>query len=192
MTRILIASLIVAAVCFPGGGTSAQAAEGAPARKTTEAIYRLNCGATEDYTDKAGHVWKPDTPYRDQVNWANTTNTAGKMPIKNSDDPYIYQTEAFGDLFYDLKVPNGSYRVVLHFAETTYKWWMKGYTREFDVLLQDKVVLPGFKPLKEAGGMGIPVVKEFKGVKATDGMIKIGLVPFIDNPGICGIEIYPE
>lgn len=189
MARILFASAVVVAMCWSGGSACAQAAESAAAGRATAAVYRINCGATEDYTDKAGHVWKPDTPYRDKVDWTSTSRA--KVPIKNTDNPTLYETESFGDLFYEFRVPNGSYRVVLHFADTVPKWWLT-VPREFDVTLQRKPVLTGFKPLTEAGGMGIPVVKEFKGVVVADGVLKISLTPFVDYPGICGIEIYPE
>jgi len=189
MARILFASAILVAVGWLGAFASAQTAESTAAAKRTEALYRINCGATEDYTDKSGHVWKPDTPYRDQVDWTSTSKA--KVPIKNTDNPTLYETESFGDLFYEFKVPNGSYRVVLHFADTIPKWWLK-VPREFDVTVQTRPVLTGFKPLTEAGGMGIPVVKEFKGVVVTDGVLRISLTPFVDYPGICGIEIYPE
>lgn len=189
MARIRFASAVIVALCWLGEAAPAHAAESVATRKPAEAVYRINCGATEDYTDNAGHVWKPDTPYRDEVDWKSTS--VAKVPIKNTDNPTLYQTESFGDLFYEFKVPNGSYRVVLHFADTVPKWWLT-VPREFDVTLQRKPVLTGFKPLTEAGGMGIPVVKEFKGVVVDDGVLKISLIPFVDYPGICGIEIYRE
>lgn len=189
MARILFASAVMLTVCWLSGPASAQAAESASARKPADAVYRINCGATEDYTDKTGHVWEPDTPYRDKVDWTSTSKA--KVPIKNTDNPTLYETESFGDLFYEFKVPNGSYRVVLHFADTIPKWWLT-VPREFDVTLQNKPVLTSFKPLTEAGGLGIPVVKEFRGTVVTDGVLKISLTPFVDYPGICGIEIYPE
>jgi hypothetical protein len=189
MARILFASVVMAATCWLNGSASAHAAESAAAGKPADAVYRINCGATEDYTDKRGHVWKPDTLYRDKVDWTSTSKA--KVPIKDTDNPTLYETESFGDLFYEFKVPNGSYRVILHFADTIPKWWLS-VPREFDVTLQNKPVLTGFKPLTEAGGLGIPVVKEFKGTVVTDGVLKISLTPFVDYPGICGIEIYPE
>jgi hypothetical protein len=189
MARILFASALLAAVGWFSGAASAHAAESRAAVKTGDALYRINCGATEAYTDKAGHVWEPDTPYRDQVGW--TTTSKAKVPIKNTDNPTLYETESFGDLFYEFKVPNGSYRVMLHFADAIPKWWLK-VPREFDVTLQNKRVLTGFKPLAEAGGLGIPVVKAFKGVVVTNGVLKLSLTPFVDYPGIRGIEIYPE
>lgn len=185
MARILVAATVLVAVGSLSGTVSARAAT----EKKADALYRINCGATEAYTDKAGHVWEPDTPYRDQVDW--TTTSKAKVPIRNTDNPTLYETESFGDLFYEFKVPNGSYRVVLHFADAIPKWWLK-VPREFDVTLQHKRVLTGFKPLEEAGGLGIPVVKEFKGVVVTDGVLKLSLTPFVDYPGIRGIEIYPE
>ncbi len=189
MARILFAAAVMIAACWPGGAVAAQAAESATTRTTADAIYRINCGATEDYTDQAGHVWQPDTPYRDKVDWTSTSKA--KVPIKNTDNPTLYETESFGDLFYEFKVPNGSYRVVLHFADAIPKWWLT-VPREFDVTLQNKPALTGFKPLAEAGGLGIPVVKEFKGIVVSDGVLKLSLIPFVDYPGICGIEIYPE
>ena len=34
-------------------------------------IYRINCGATRDYTDKNGGLWSADQPYDKETGWGH-------------------------------------------------------------------------------------------------------------------------
>ena len=54
----------------------------------------------------------------------------------------------------------------MHFAEPDLE--TKPGQRMFDVTLQDQTVLKGFDVVREAGAARAALVKEFKGVKATD------------------------
>ncbi|MFC1479616.1 PQQ-binding-like beta-propeller repeat protein, partial [Planctomycetota bacterium] len=60
--------------------------------------------------------------------------------------------------------------------------------RVFDVKLQGKTVLKDFDIGKEAGGPMKALVKEFKGVEVTKGLV-VELIPKQGTPVICGIEI---
>jgi hypothetical protein len=90
------------------------------------------------------------------------------------------------------KAPPGKYTVRLYFAEPD---GLKPGQRLFDVAVQGKQVLQGFDIVKEAGGPQRSVVREFKGVAATDELV----VTFRPTPGaevavplLCGVEIIAE
>jgi len=87
-----------------------------------------------------------------------------------------------------------SFTVRLHFAEEDN---IDVGDRVFDVVLQDKPVLKDFDVLEEAGGRNVALVKEFKGVTATD-VITLELVSGNEGdaagrpPVIDGIEIVED
>ncbi|MCX5672733.1 MAG: malectin domain-containing carbohydrate-binding protein, partial [Planctomycetota bacterium] len=64
--------------------------------------------------------------------------------------------------------------------------------RVFTVAIQGKPVLTDLDVMKAAGGFGKPLVKEFKGVKVTDGKLMIEFTPKAQNPEINGIEVIGE
>jgi hypothetical protein len=89
------------------------------------------------------------------------------------------------------EVPNGKYTVRLHFAETYDNIDQDG-PRVFDVTIQKKALLSDFDVQKAAGGAQKALVKEFKGVNVTDGVLEIGFVAKQQQPEINGIEILGE
>ena len=84
------------------------------------------------------------------------------------------------------------YTVRLHFAEVED---LDASPRVFDVLLQDKMVLSGFNIAGQAGGINHAIVKEFRGIEATD-RLKVSLVADGEAssppPVLSGIEVVAE
>jgi hypothetical protein len=157
-------------------------------------VLRINCGATENYTDKAGNLWMADQEMAQGKQWGaegGLTIDRGDVPIPGTDAPRLYQLERYSMSAYKFTVPNKTYTVRLHFAET-----FDGITgdgqRVFSVSINDKVVLPDFDVWKAAGGYQKPLVKEFKGVTVTNGQLVIGFKENVQNPEINAIEILSE
>jgi hypothetical protein len=159
-----------------------------------EFTIRVNCAAFEPYTDNAGNVWLPDQYMEQDNDWGAvdgmTVDRSG-LGMTGTDAPRIYETERYSMTAYKFKLPNGKYTVILHFAET-YEGIYGENERVFSVSINNKLVLKDFDPYKVAGGPLKPIVKEFKDVAVTDGMLVIGFEPNIENPEINGIEILSE
>ena len=116
----------------------------------------------------------------------------GDNAIAGTADPALYRKTRWDDstnpeLGYSFAVPNGSYSVSLHFAET----WAGGQgvgLRVFDVLLEGALVIDNFDIFSEAGGYRA-LIKTFP-VTVTDGQLNIGFAHgAADDPTIAAIEI---
>jgi len=186
---LIIVSCVVAVVVLAFSGCATIGEIEAP-----KFVLRVNCAATEPYTDKAGNLWLLDQYMEEGKAWGvvdGLTVDRGDLGITGTNAPRIYETECYSMSAYKFKVPNGKYTVRLHFAET-YNGITGEGERVFSVTFNDKVVLEDFDPYKEAGGSEKPVVKEFKGVTVTNEELVIGFISNIQNPEINGIEILSE
>ena len=190
MQRLTAAGLaIVVLAALMGCARSARKDAAAP-----KFILRVNCAAEKPYTDTQGNVWQPDQTMGAGKSWGvdgGMTVVREGLDIKGVPAPAIYVSECYSMDSYTFKVPNGTYTVRLHFAET-YDGISAAGERLFDVVLNGKTVLKDFDPLKAAGGWGKPVVKEVAGVGVADGVLKVGFVANVQNPEINGIEILGE
>jgi len=162
--------------------------------KVPKFVLRVNCAATEPYTDKAGNLWLLDEDMEEGKAWGvvdGMTVDRGVLGITGTDAPRIYETERYSMSAYKFKVPNGKYTVRLHFAET-YDGITGDGQRVFSITINEKTVLEDFDPYKEAGGFQKPVVKTIKSLTVTNGELVIGFISNIQNPEINGIEILSE
>lgn len=153
-------------------------------------VLRVNTGSFAAYTDKAGRVWQPDQEYSDTNKWGAQGGQTIERPdlnIANTECPIIYESERYSMEGYKFVVPNGKYKVTLHFAET-FEGISGAGERVFNVSLNGKSILENFDPYKEAGDFNKPAVKTFD-VDVTDGQILIGFTSKVENPQICGIEV---
>jgi hypothetical protein len=133
------------------------------------------------YTDTLGEVWSADTGFVGG-NVANTTKT-----ILNTPDPALYQTERYGNSTYTFAVPNGSYNVVLKFAEF---FWTAAGQRIFNVAINGTPVLTNFDIVAAAGAPLTAIDKTFP-VTVTNGKVTIQFTAgSADLPKISAIEIH--
>lgn len=132
-------------------------------------LYRVNCGGA-GYTDHAGHLWQADRHYTGGRTWGSTSWTDAfpglpaffasqrytADPIAGTADWPLFQDFRYGlqKLAYTFPVQDGDYRVELYFVEP---WLGRGGGldcsgwRQFDVAVNDKIVLRNFDIWKEAG-----------------------------------------
>lgn len=202
--RLVVVASLVGAAFFTLSGCCAvrckdketkvaQKAKPAEAKSQTFAL-RANCAASAPYTDKAGDVWLADQEIAPDKKWGavgGMTVDRGDLGMSDTNSPAVYQTERYSMEAYRFSVPNGSYTVKLHFAET-YSGITGNGMRVFSVTINGKNVLTDFDPFKEAGGPNKPVVKTIKDITVTNGELVIGFTPNIQNPEINGIEILAE
>ncbi len=158
-------------------------------------VLRVNAGDSADYTDKAGNVWQGDKWYKKGAKHGfidgDTIDRGSFVKIQGTNDPKIYQTERYSMSSFVAEVPNGKYTVRLHFAETYENIDTDG-PRVFDVTIQGKPALKDINVQKEAGAVQKVLIKEFKAVDVTNGILEIKFIAKEQNPEINGIEVIAE
>jgi endoglucanase len=156
---------------------------------------RVSAGDPKPNKDKAGNAWQPDKEYKKGGGYGfvggDTIDRGSDMKISGTTDPKIYQTEHWSMDSFIAEVPNGKYTVRMHFAET-YEGIDSEGPRVFDIKLQSAVVLKDLDIQKLAGGVQKAIMKEFKGIAVSNGILKIDFVSKLQNPEINGIEIIAE
>jgi len=158
-------------------------------------VLRVNAGDTASYTDKAGNVWQGDKWYKKGGKYGfidgDTIDRGSFVKIQGTNDPKIYQTERYSMSSFVAEVPNGKYTVRLHFAETYENIETDG-PRVFDVTIQGKPALKDINVQKEAGAVQKALIKEFKAVEVTNGILEVKFIAKEQNPEINGIEVLAE
>lgn len=151
-------------------------------------LYRVNAGGTS-YTDGLGDTWQADQAWS-EGGWGYVGGfTYGTgTGIKNTTDDTLYQSERWwnGTGTYKFSVPNGSYDVMLRFAEI-YQYAFQG-SRVFDVKVEGVVLAPN---IDLAGTVGLYAASDIiiPGVSVSDGILQIDLLPKKGSPKISAIKI---
>ncbi len=156
---------------------------------------RVDAGALAVYKDKAGNDWQPDQYYSKGKGYGfeggDTVDRGADTKIEGTDDPRLYQTERYAMQAFTAEVPNGTYTVRLHFAETYSDITFDG-PRVFDVKIQGKEALTDWDIYKTVGGLNKAVVKEFKDIAVSDGLLKIDFVTKQQSPEINAVEVLAQ
>jgi len=177
---LLLTCLLLAAGCSSAAGHVA------------DAVLRVNCGAEEPCTDEDGAAWLPDQEWSDELDWGAQGGGAAPrcldLPVPDVRARSIYFTERFGVERYRFRLPDGTYTVRLHFAETHAPIYRPGM-REFHVSVQGQRVLSGFDPFREGGGFARPSVIEVSGVAVSDGELTVAFEPETESVAVNGIEV---
>lgn len=99
----------------------------------------------------------------------------------------VYKDVRHGQFSYDIPVPNGKYKVVLHFTEVFANY----PNRTFNVSLNDNVVLSNFNVFVEAGNLpNVPVVKTFEVETSNLSGINLKFTPGTKSAIVDAIEVY--
>ncbi len=143
------------------------------------------------YTDSSSNIWQADRAYT-SGSWGfygpNYTDDRGTgYAINGTEDDRIYQTQRYSLSGYRVDLGNGTYTVILHFAET-YSGITGSGQRVFDVLIEGQLALDNLDIYAEAGH-STALVKRFNSIVVQDGQLNIDFTPYIENPEINGIEI---
>jgi len=104
--------------------------------------------------------------------------------LKTDDDP-VYQTEIHGLAKYILRMPNGTYRLKLLFAENNFN---APGERVFDIYVQGNPVIKNLDILKEAGAK-TALEKIIENVEIKDHALDIHFAARIDRPLLNGIIV---
>ncbi|TAE76517.1 MAG: hypothetical protein EAZ84_07350, partial [Verrucomicrobia bacterium] len=149
------------------------------------AVVRLNAGGGL-YVDGLGKTWSAD--YGFSAGAASTVNAS----IEGSTDDAIYQSFRYNPspsnpFKYSFLLPNGDYQVKLHFAEVWSGAFAPGL-RVFDVLVGGNLAIDNLDIFSQVGAntaysVTLPSV-------VTNGVLEVQLLHVVQNPMICGIEIF--
>ena len=190
--RLVVAAFLIGAVLFilPGCATT-DGTKDTQETKDPEFVLRVNCGASEPYTDREGNLWLADQEMASDKKWGargGETIVRGDLDIADTNSPGIYQAERNNMDGYIFKVPNGKYTIRLHFAETSPEITAQG-KRIFSVIINEKIVFKDLDPFNAAGGFQKPVVAIIENVSTTRKELVFEFTKNIQNPQINGIEI---
>ncbi|HYF50735.1 MAG TPA: malectin domain-containing carbohydrate-binding protein [Planctomycetota bacterium] len=156
-----------------------------------ECLYRINCGDEKgNFTDRLGRVWLADQTLSPGREWGaiggHGVHRDEAIPPSDDVAPELYRTERYAMKGYEFALPDATYEVKLHFAETFESHYRIGF-RAFDVRINGFRLLHEFDPYSAAGGFAKPVVKTFANVGAPDGRLSIELS---EGAMINAIEIF--
>ncbi len=183
VTTVTVNADTVVNITATGGGLSIVAPLTIKKPVVATAV-RINSGGSA-YTSAGNAVFLADTYYL-----SGQTVTRTGITISNSPDPSLYMTLRFDANFgYSIPVPNGTYTVKLHFAETSPPF--SGINkRKFNVTMNGTVVYSGLDVFAEAGAANKALIKT-NTVTVTNGKLDISFAVTVGtNAFVNAIEVY--
>lgn len=166
------------------GGATGIVVAGESTVAPADAVIRINAGATTPFTDAEGNVWLADQGFTA----GDTIDRWSGMKILNTTTPELYRTERYSMQSFSRELPNGSYVVKLHFAET-YEGVGRAGDRVFSFNVEGKE-FADFDIFVKAGGIERAYIEAVE-VEIADGKLDITFTHKIENPAINAIEIVP-
>ena len=147
-------------------------------------MYRINCGGP-DYTDVNGELWSADFLY----NFGGIFSTTD--PIRNTNDPIIYQTERFdtgnpGPIYSLPLFADDDYLVNLYFADI-YTGTETPGSRVFNVSLESLEILSYFDIDRAVGWETALIVSSL--VRVSDGSLDIFVKSIVNFAKFSAIEV---
>ncbi len=143
---------------------------------TGTAVKLINAGGSSVTFN--GQTWGADNSFS-----GGSTYSVGNAIAGTTNDA-IYQTERFGNFNYSIPLTNGSYTVILHFAET---YFTSNNARVFNVSIEGQTVLSNYDIHAKAGA-NTATTEQFN-VNLTDGTININFTTVTNNAKVSAIEI---
>ena len=157
----------------------------------TASSYRINAGGPQ-VTNSIG-TFAADNFFAPAPGVTYSVTSA----IAGTTDDAMYQTERYsttdnGTFSYAFPVINGTYKVVLHFAEI---YWTTAGSRKFDVSIEGLKVLDNYDIVQKVGAF-TAVIENFT-TTVTDGTLNINFTAAlaeggVDRPKVSAIEILPQ
>ncbi|MCG3157321.1 MAG: hypothetical protein DKINENOH_03953 [bacterium] len=148
--------------------------------------FRVNCGG-ETYRAPDSSVWLHDQPYLPGgAGFVGGVADSTNDPIAHTEMAELYQTVRRGLSAYRLDVPNGRYRVRLHFAEIEFE---APHQRRFDVAIENQLFLQDFD-IYALVGHDFALVEETL-APVEDGQLNISFTPRREEPVLAGLEVQP-
>jgi hypothetical protein len=141
--------------------------------------FAVNCGGPA-YTATDGTLFSADKFYTGGNTYSTTSAISG------TEDDILYQTERWGDVAYNIALPNGIYDITLLFAEI---YQTQPAQRVFNVSVEGKPIISNLDIWSEAGANAAYDVTFT--VMLVDGELNILLQKIADNAKISAIKVNP-
>lgn len=149
-----------------------------------QAVYRVNSGGQEVTTPRG--TFSADKHFSTGSSVFSTSNA-----IAGTTDDNIYKGErnGKGSFSYSFPLSNGTYKVILHFAEI---YFTASGKRVFDVSLENKKVLDNYDIFRKVGSY--TATTESFDVGITDGTLNVNFSSLsadggVNNPKVSAIEV---
>jgi len=151
---------------------------------------RINSAAPGTWQDTSGAWWYGDRAFvAHSWGYEGGTTAASYVPIGNTTEDTLYQTQRQGTFRYRVWLSNGAYqgryRVELHFAELQVS---SAGQRVFNVQLEGHPVLQNFDIYAAAGGAYMANVQTFD-VQVMDDELDIDFIPVNGAPAVNAIRV---
>ncbi len=139
-------------------------------------VFAVNSGSSSSYTDAKGLVYEADHYYNG--GWISSTWAR----IQGTEDVPLYQSGRAGDFSYSIPLSNGSYEVLLKFAD-----WSSPGMRVMDIWMEGTKVISGLDIVAIVGqnrayDVAIPVT-------VSDGSLDIDFQPIADSAKVSAIVV---
>jgi hypothetical protein len=146
----------------------------------------IDVGTSRTYIDSLEDPWGPDQKYAGDWGYVNDSLTwTTSHSIAGTQDPTLYRSlrvDPFGYRFDD--VPNGVYQVELRFAQLLD---LDPGQRQFDVIVEDTLVLPAYDPAYRSGAYHADDHTFF--VPVTDGQLDVRFATRVGLPIINALRV---
>jgi M6 family metalloprotease-like protein len=162
-----------------------------PTPSTNLYRMRVNAGGAA-FTDTQGNQWQADRPF-DAGPWgydgASAATGATAHAIAGTDNDALYQSDrrwssTEGTARYRFSVPNGTYNVILHFAEGEFS---QAGQRVFSIKIEGTVRTTNYDIYQQAGHDG--AATQVFTVSVSDGLLNLVFPPATGQPKINAIEV---
>jgi len=153
-------------------------------KEKTKVVVRLNVGGG-DYIDTLGRQWNADKGI------VRGSIGESSEPIVGTRDDLLYQSERWGnprgdELRVSLQVPDGNYRVKLHFVENDVSEFAAGL-RVFDVSIEGKLAIDDLDVYARVGAR--TATSQVVPANVKDGRLNIRFDRWSGNPQLSALEI---
>jgi hypothetical protein len=166
---------------------------------TGPVLQRLDVGATSNYTDANGSVWRPDSGLFSPSTAPNEGATTTPLEIDRTIDDPIYRTYrgnvgavSQSQRILSYALPTGTATKVdirLHFAERA-----SGNTaaakRLQDISAEGTLLRDNFDIFAATGGLNRAYILAFNDITVSDGTLNLAFKADADYPSIAGIEVF--
>jgi beta-galactosidase len=149
---------------------------------------RIKAGDISGYASKAGQRYGSDNYFDGgTAGGINAPDPSSDRVTVAADDPGMYDSFRAGAFSYRVPVPSGRYQVTLKFQEPVVD---AVGVREFDVLINEKIVLERFDIFAAAGGALKGVDRTFEATSGDNGMV-IAFRPVKGGALVSALSITP-
>ena len=162
---------------------------------------RILVGSTiEKSIDRFGAEWMGDRYYTggdNKLHFGSQERNVPRTIIHRAPDQTPFRTFRFGNFSYRIPLAPGKYELRLYFAEIALRQTDSGdgveNRRVFDVLLNNRPLLPFFDIAADAGGVDSSDIRVFENVSPTDdGFLHLEFRSIRESAWLNAIEIIPN